>query len=288
MAKNIFATDFTLNQEEGVSDGEAFITARVDKETEDYIDKSADELLAQMKKLTKPISVLKGIVMFCGFALFLIIAAAIRAISGSEITVGEAFQKAPVAFIAAAVLAFAGIASFALLLKKEKSFLKSDEKLELDRKLENIKTFSLSQLGVTPGKTVEFDILSLAYEIKNGEMKVTHKKLFDYAILSADFFIEDSKICLCFNTERYDIPLSQVKALHKIRSKVKVDCWMKDESPDSYKNSGKIYETKDGTVHFAPYYSLEIEKDGNDYELLFPFWEYETFVNQTGIKADED
>lgn len=279
--KNLFAIN--MNDDTGRGASEQFILRRVDEELSKRQDESTKSLKEHEEKATLPkwLTIIRSI---CLTFFFIVLAACIKASNGNIVKV---FTSAPWLIISGAVCGFIALVLWIVQKNKERNVLESRD---LEHDIENagrIRKESLACLQI-PENAGATDVFSRTYKIKNGkEKRITD--LFEYINFEFLAFREGDMLCLADIESVIGIPTAGITGIYKINKRVSFSGWNKEEHfhTGSYKPY-KITENKYGTLYIKPHYSLRFTGFGEEYEILFPAYELDTFVRLTGASVKEE
>ncbi len=170
--------------------------------------------------------------------------------------------------------------------KKQKETLESNEGENTFSRCDDIAAAIFAEMKV-PAETEELEILSFRYKMEDGEpvAKETIDEYFTNFTYNA--YLEEGNLCLANQEEKYSIPLSALCRIRTIKKRIYIPIWQKDEEFNKgiYKPY-KMYEDKQGNVHFKPYHILEFEDKGALWGIYFPCYELPTVEHLTGLTAE--
>lgn len=276
--KNIFGLNKTLYGETGVEefDGACFITKSLEAEAEV---EEAPKL--EVPKLPLPLSILQYV--FIGmFAITL----GLWLYSGKSLTEMIESSLYNVIIMAAGLLGFIAISIFEAVQSKKfatKNGISTLSELEeyedihdFDEKAEEAAAAKVkSELGI-PESASDMDFLSFFYrENENGPFPI---KPFDFMTMEMFAFSDGDSLCIADYNDVYSINKSDIKGIEKIEKETTLLGWSKDEPFDSEKYAEyEISENDEGFIVIPYYYSVRVDADGEEFELVIPPYELDEF-----------
>lgn len=287
--KNIFGLNKSVSEGE-MFDGASFITASVAEESP----ASNEENKQVAPALPLPLAILQYI--FVGmFAVAL----------GIWVSSGKTFElmlKSSVYVPILMVTGFVGFVAIAIIdIAKSKKFAKENglEKVsdveefvelhEVDEEAEaEVAAKVRSELGI-PEDAIDMDFLSFFYrENANGPYPI---KPFDFMMLEMFAYNDGDCLCIADYNDVYSIPKAAFTSVERIERPITVLGWSKDEGFESEDYAEyEMRETEEGFISIPCYYSAKIsiqndEDETEEFELLIPPYEYESFSALTGLTA---
>lgn len=265
MVKNIF----DVRENRDGTDGQVYCTRSLSIEKEEELEKSAEEILEIVDKMQPswPVIVLE---ILCT----ILVVSGINAFFDADISLKEAFARAPMMWIA--ILA-AGVILIVIKIREKKKLKNATQKIEEGESFSQIELAekaALDELGV-PEERYEIDVLMSSYEWKKEKWKKVHKGLFDYINMPFHVYKEENKLCFTDCTQVYEIPVSDIKGMEKIQKKVTIDSWNKEEEIRDKKYKKYKITTNDVVYYIRGYYKMNIDGIWGAYEILVPEYEEE-------------
>ena len=132
-----------------------------------------------------------------------------------------------------------------------------------------------AELGI-PETALDMDFLSFIYiDTENGPVSA---KPFNFMTMEMFAYSDEKALHVADYTNVYSFPKDSIKAVEKVEKEVSVLGWSKEEDIDSdkYAPYGMKLSREDFII-LPCYYSVKIEKDGEEYELAVPPHEFDTF-----------
>ncbi len=131
------------------------------------------------------------------------------------------------------------------------------------------------ELGI-PADAADMDFLSYFYrEDENGPYNI---KPFDFMTLEMFVFADDEYLHIADFNDVYSISRSDIKGIEKVEKETTLLGWSKDDSFDSEKYAEYgITENDEGFIVIPYYYSVRIEANGEEFELVIPPYEIDSF-----------
>ena len=284
--KPVFGIDITENKNNESMHAERFVGAHVSAEQAAALDASSTQAEEPLKKarLPLPLTVIKLAALACGgFAILSFLN------DMSETGFKKALLHSPLAFFIGVI----GIAAFVLIsiigAGREKKILEGSDATELATKIQDIAEKIQTELGV-PKNAKNVDVLLFKYKMTGGEItpKADPLGLTPYINFECKAFLKDGILSLADLEQRYDFPISKMRAIHKISKRICVPTWNKPQhhASEEYKKYNLTKNNMD-CIFFKPYYILEIISEDESYGIYFPTYEIEAFKALTGMHVIE-
>jgi hypothetical protein len=280
--KNLFAMEIgDLNEENESSYGEAdrFVLRRVEADLSEKQDELNGELEAHQKNAELPPWL--NIVRMVSLLLFLIVFSATVKAGFST-----AMKNAPLLVIAGAISGIAALVLWLIGRSKTKNVIESEDFSEDVAAAEEMRKESLAALAV-PEDAVGTDVFMRTYKMKKGKEKRA-SSFFEYLNNEWLLFREDDMLCFADCGGVIGISVLDITGIYKINKRVSFMCWNKEEefNKGKYKQY-KITCDNVGTMYIKTYYSMRFVYCAEEYEILFPAYELETFKRLTGAPVKE-
>ncbi len=280
--KNIFGFNST-DENKLVMDGSCFVTRKVSDSLNEHLEKASEDFSSLEKKQYLPAGL--GIIKTLSLWLFIIVAVSILK---SGVSLSQAYENAPVLIIGAPVTLLVFIALKAYELYRRKNANESAELAEHISNTEELFSLAKNELGI-PENSVEIDVLSTRYVIKNDIVKKKPFGLCSHYNQCYMMFTEKDNLCISSMYERVDIPLSSLRNAvlsDKLRERASFSQWNKSEpyNSDTYKKY-RITLNNQGS-YFCGFYTIEICDVKGDFCLLIPSYDFEAFSLLTGVRYE--
>lgn len=279
---NFMGNDVTADAENEVSAGDAFVIRRWNAAAEFDPMEFSTQLKELNKKSTTP--PLFDLLMFvCGFGSIMMLGEIVR--YGNPI---QGFRHQPAAYWIGAVCCAGWLALFIRKKTRLKKAITSPEFQSMTDRMEEIVTRSKTALGV-PDSAIDIDMLSEHFVIKDGMPKhKAYDALNDYLNLSFSAFVQDGCLYLASGAELWEIPLTSLRTMKRLKPRFSFEDWYKDEpyNGKTYKPY-KITRNQFGT-YFAHCYQIEIADIKGDFYLLIPDYDADAFSKLTGLHPEND
>lgn len=142
-----------------------------------------------------------------------------------------------------------------------------------------------SELGI-PAGAPRVDILTQMYLVeKNGKIKPSSASGTTHINAAHYIYTYNSNLCIATNYTVFEIPLSSLRSARLEKKKATFPYWTKTERWGSKTYKKYKIGFSEGK-YYAKYYSVQIEDEKGEFELLIPNYDFETFSSVTGIRAD--
>ena len=282
--KNIFGLNKTIYGETGVEsfDGACFISRSLEGEA-----KVDDQPKLNPPKLPLPLSILQ-------YILVGIFAIALGLWFYSGKTMAEMIEDSLYAVIMMAIGLLGFIVISIIEVAQSKKFARAngiktlselDEYEDLhdfDEQAEEEEAARVKAELEIPEDAKDIDFLSFFYkEDEDGPFPI---KPFDFMTLEMFAFADDKALHIADYNDVYSISKSSIKGIEKVEKETTLLGWSKDESFDSPKYAEyEIKENDEGFVVIPYYYSVKIESDGDEFELIIPPYEVDELSRLAGL-----
>lgn len=285
--KPVFGIDITENKNNDSMHAEKFIGARVSPEYREALSSSSEQAEETLKKAKLPVllGILRLIGLLCGgYGILTFLN------DMSEIGFKNAFERTPLVFF----IGIIGIAAFIMIsilgAARERRILEGSDAAALAENIQDIAAKIYSELGV-PNNAKNVDVLLFKYKLQGGEItpKADALSLTPYINFECKAFVNNNALSLADLEQRYDFPIAQMRAIHKVDKRISVPTWNKPHHHAS--EEYKVFKLKKDNmdcIHFKPYYILELIADGESYGIYFPSYEIDSLRALTGLEIAEN
>ena len=284
--KPIFAIDITNDKNNTTANGSEFIIRSLKKDTADKLQSSEDKI-DDIKEKTKLPLWLRIIKIACEFVGLVFLVGIIR--GAGNVGLSQGYKNAPYLFwICGACLAVWGAISL-LGRAKEKEVLETSGAENAIDTFQANQEDALSELNV-PANAPCLDFLLFKYKEKNGRILPQAPGFMPtpYINMGLRVFLENGNLCVADLESVYAFPLSDLKAIKAVKKRISVMGWNKNEAPTQGKYKPyKMTVNNMGCIFMKPYYAIELDHDGNAYEIYFPCYELPAFEAYTKLNAEK-
>ncbi len=286
--KPFIGIDITENKNNDVINGKEFVVQETSKELYNAYDRATDEIGGFHKKATMPLW-FRIIHRIIGIGALIVSTSLVKVVLNNDgiATFVKVLKEMPWFVLIGVIcwIAFGFMTYFGR--KKIKEIAESDEFNHTQSKAESISNSIYAELGVPP-QAPFVDVLSFQYKIKDGKLKPKGKeaKMVPFINIAFKIHSDGQKLYLTEMESKYAFELSELKGIKIIKERGVVQSWNKDE--DYNKGEYKQYKiTKnDYGYYFKHYCILELEHNGELWEIYFPDYELPVFEQNTGLKAE--
>lgn len=289
--KFLFGLDVTQGDENYNYDGKEFMVQETSKSQAEALEKAAEESVESLFSYKSPFYI-RFIEIVSAIAL--LISSVFVMATPEDMGIVESYQKIPWAYYTLGLALVLLVAFIAIDIKMWKKSIDSEENKHLFSEVEIITKNIHNELGV-PANALEVDIISPRYaygyndeiEFRKRRYEGGHVVEPEYENHSYKLFVSENTLFIVDTEGKYAVPLSEIKRIRTVNEKIAVDSWLKDESYDEgqYKKY-KIREDDEYNISFKPYHILEIEHEGEEWEMYFPCYELPVIEKLTGLKAE--
>ncbi len=280
--KPFLCIDITKNRKNEEQNGKEFIVKTISAATAQSLDKVAEEVAKVEKKrgLPLPLTIVQFVCAIIGFAVF-------RGILRSDVSMSQAYSNAPEVFWVGG----AAWLCFGLLLlygkRRNKKTSESEETIITESRADNMCQNVYMELGV-PSNAVDVDIITFPYKMKKDTPRPVTLGLnhSPYSNFSYPVYTENGNLCIVDMTNKYCIPVNEIKGIRTIKKNMLVPMWNKNIGYNEgvYKQY-KITCNNNG-LFLKKYHILDIEHNSEKWALYFPNYELPFFEYITGLKAE--
>lgn len=283
--KNIFGLNKTLYSETGTEefDGACFISNSLSSEHQKEVAPQKE-----LPKLPLALTVLQYL-----FVAVFAIALGIWVSSGTKLT---ELMKTSIYIPILMLVGFLGFSVISVIdIMKSKKFAKEHgieniseleeyaEIHELDEEAEAAEAARVkAELGI-PEDALDMDFLSFFY--REGDSGPFPIKPFDFMTMEMFAYSDGEHLHIADYNNVYSIEKASIKGIEKTEKETTLLGWSKEESFDSEKYAEfEIKENDEGFIVIPCYYSVRIDADGEEYELLIPPYEADALAKLAGIE----
>ncbi len=279
--KNFFSYDHTDNDEKTDFDPNPYLTARASESVREKMHHAFDSVNAEPEKRppTAEESALKKKSRTCWIIeiVSLVAALAVFALQGEEANV-------PLSIVQFALLIVSVAATFIARRAGQKLTTVEYGDMQVDYEgafaiLTEAAKEAADELGVPSVSSM--DILPRHYKMVNGEAVIIDKRgRFDN--LSVTPFLKDHALCIATAQELYTIPCADIRGYRYIDEDFSIDCWLKEEEPDSERYREFSIRSAGFTAKKCRgYYAVNI---ADAYEILIPCYDWSIFSDLLPIR----
>ncbi len=285
MAKNLFGYNVKSSDPSMPLDGEEFVLRRLDGEVAAKYGSLKEEAFAVEKNLSFPlwlsivqmILLLAGVILFCG---------AVRALADTDVPLAKKESNGVWWILASGgVCLIAGIALTIFERVRRKRAEASPGFSALKERAELLAEESSAMLRI-PEDAACADVFTFPYKIRFGKA-VSALAASQYSNVETRVFREGDMLCLADSEQVIGIPLEKVGSVACVRRRVMFMGWNKQVPFNKgAMRKYKIRANSYGALSVKPYYTVFI-RGSEEFVLLFPAYEWETFSSLLGSKAQE-
>lgn len=277
--KNIFGV-LTENK---TYDGECFVSRQINPIIEEKLNSHLEKTNNLQKEASLP-GFLLVIRLIVGFLSLSIISGIIGSLG--DVSLIEGYNNAPYLFYIGGVSLLIWIMIVIYSKYKKENALSSDECKVLIEESDELLSLCLDDLKV-PNDFELVDVFSYGYKVSNNkEKQIT--SLFKYINMELRMFKEEDNICLADTNKVYSFPISSIKDIKLVNKRISFYGWNKDIAYNSKEfKQYKITSNNNGVFLMKSYYSIIINNEIEDYEILVPIYDIDKFLSLTNLKLEE-
>jgi len=285
--KPFIGIDITENKNNEEINGKEFVVQTASAVLLEAYNKASEEIDGFCKKVIMPLPV-RIVYGALGFVAMVVTAGFVKAIvKNDDISFIDAYRNAPVMF-------WIGIAAWILFWvisvfynRKGKAMAKSDEFNHAQTKTLSIINSIYAELDV-PAQAPFVDILSFQYKIKDGKLKPKNKEGKTVPFINIAFKIHNDgqRLYLTETENKYAFELSALKGIKVIKEKGFIQNWNKEIPFDDPAYEQYKITNNDHGIYFKKYCILELEHNGEIWEIYFPDYDLPIVEQATGLKAE--
>ena len=285
--KPFYGIDRTTLKKNTFHEGDCFIAATVsDMTRQSYV--RALQSAAKELEATKLNPILRGLKTVCSWITLIVFIGTIRALG--NVTIAEAFENAPGIFWIMGGCGIVWLVLTYLTNRKAKAVMAGEDFNMSTRRLEGEIDRVFRELQV-PEDAKEVDVVQLTYRWKNGTVKIstTGSETTPYTNVSLRVFRREDVLCLADLENRYELPISVLRRLKKVKKPLVIQGWNKEEKlSDPFYKPYKLTMDNYERVHTKSYGLLELNHDGVDWALWLPPYELNYISALTGLPITEE
>lgn len=283
--KPFYGIDRTTLKKNTFHEGDCFIAATVSEASRQSYERALTATAEKVEGAQLP-GILRGIKTVCGWLAAIIFIGILRA----DVTIAEGYQNAPFLYWLLPILAvlWGGI-SF-LNRRKVNTVASGEEFTMAVRRLES-EIDRLRQELQIPENAKEVDVVQVNHRWKDGNLKISTQGMetTPYINVAMPVFRRDDVLCLADRENRYELPISELRCLRRVKKPLVIQGWNKDEPINAefykpYKLTMDNYER----VHTKAYGLLELRHDGVDWAVWLPPYELNYISALTGLPITEE
>ncbi len=259
-----------------------FITETLPEEQQALLDKHNEDLRKVITGLNSPLFLIKLAVIL---SIFISIGRFIAEIVAHTygISVGEIWVLQMV--LTAVMLIAVGIIICGYI--RSKRILDGGSAIALDEQGKLLERDCHEALGIPlDAENVEF--FAVDYAVENGKVELLESLGSGSINTEYKVYVWNNKLCMADISEKHSVPLENTVGIKRIDDRISFMFWYKDTpyNKDEYKQYNIKFDKKEQEYTVKWYYSLQIQYNGEDYELYFPPYELSVIEKLTGFKAE--
>lgn len=278
--KAIFGINVDNDKHNTTFDGERFIAAATPKELVSSLETEVERFEKNNKTKGGLGSALTVVKYITAFAAMICIIATLRNIL--DLSIAEMYSNAPGLYWAGGASAVVWIVLTLLERSRSRTYSESEEFLRSNKRIDELEAQAFAYLDVPEGVPAT-DVFAYRYVTKDGMPKCKAMNNVYYTNPSLRIYAHDGILSLADTESRFDLPLSAARSISRVNKRFLFNEWNKDEAYNSEKYAPYKVQRDNGFYCIKPGYRLIFDIGGEDYELLFPAYELETFKKLTGI-----
>ena len=278
--KPFYGIDRTALKKSTYHEGDCFIAATVSGLTRDSYQRALQGGAEQLEQTRLPL-LLRCAKAVCGWVAALIFLGILK----SDATLTEGYANAPFLFWACGICGVLWALLAVLSRRKSRAVTGQEEFGQAMRRLEGEIDRIHRELGV-PETAKEVDVVQLAHRWKDGKLKIHTQGMetTPYTNVSMLVFRREDMLCFVDLENRYELPISELRCLRRVKKPLMLQGWNKAEKLNSefykpYKLSMDSYER----VHTRAYGLLELNHEGVDWAVWLPPYELNYISALTGL-----
>lgn len=283
--KPFYGIDRTTLKKSTYHEGECFIAATVSDLSRDSYERTLKSAAASMESAKLP-GFLRGIRTACSWIFALILIGILKA----DASLAEGYANAPFLYW---IMGGCGLvwAVLSLLGRRKSGRVTGTEEFtqsmrRLDSEIERLQR----ELQVPAGaKTV--DVVQLTHRWKNGKLKIHTQGMetTPYTNIPMQVFRREDMLCLVDLENRYELPISAMRCLKKVKKPLVCQDWNKHEPINSeFYKPYKLSLDNYNRVRTRAYGLLELHHQGTDWAVWLPPYELNYISALTGLPITEE
>ena len=285
--KPFYGIDRTTLKKNIFHEGDCFVAATVSDMTRQSYERAIQTAAKQLES-TRLNPALRFLNTACKWTTLMIFIGIIRALG--NVTMAEAFENASGLFYAMGGCGVVWLVISALSRRKAKSVMEGEEFAQSTRRLDAEIDRVFRELQV-PEDAKKVDVVQLTYRWKNGTVKIstTGSETAPYTNVSLRVFRREDVLCLADLENRYELPISALRRLKKVKKPLVIQGWNKEEKlNDPFYKPYKLTMDSYGRVHTKAYGLLELTHEGVDWAVWLPPYELNYISALTGLPITEE
>lgn len=285
--KPFYGIDRTVNKNNPHYEGECFIAATVSDLTRQSYERALQGAVTHVEGAKLPL-VLRGIKGFCGCVAALIFIGVLRSLG--NVSLAEGYANAPGLHWACGVCGLVWAVLALLSRRKSKTVTAQEDFTQAMRRLEGEISRIRMELGV-PENAKDVDVVRVAHRWKDGKLKISTKgsETTPYANISMPVYRREDQLCFADLENRYELPISAMTALRRVKKPLVIQDWNKDEPINSeFYKPYKLSMDNYSRVHTKAYGLLELHHNGVDWAVWLPPYELNYISALTGLPITEE
>ena len=268
---------FTLDVNTGAHGCDEFLIRKSEDTLKLQLDESVKSVDSTIAKILKPLIIISFITFVCGIVFTGIFFEGCRNKNFAQAysTVGWMLYVGIATLVPAVILFAAAIIWMRKFMANPQTQSRFEEQNELVSKI-------ASGLGI-PENCAKIDVLCRPYKLKNGKEHYQGKQ---YENFSMWVFTENDNLCFADVSGVWAFPISSITSVTLFPGHTKLTTWNKEENVNSpkYKREVRFYN---GDYFVKGYYSLQLERQGEEWEVLIPVYDIEPICELTGKDPDQ-
>ena len=278
--KPFYGIDRTTLKKSTYHEGECFIAATVSDMTRESYERTLKSAAASMESTKLP-GFLRVIRTACSWIFALIFIGILR----SDVPLAEGYRNAPFLYW---IMGGCGLVwgILAILARRKSGAVTGTEEFtqamrRLDGEIERLRRELL-----VPADAKSVDVVQLTYRRKGDKLKIHTQGMetTPYTNIPMQVFRREDMLCLADMEHRYELPISAMTCLRKVKKPLLCQDWNKHESINSefykpYKLSLDSYNR----VRTRAYGLLELHHQGTDWAVWLPPYELNYISALTGL-----
>lgn len=285
--KPFYGIDRTTLKKNIFHEGDCFVAATVSDMTRQSYERAIQTAAKQLES-TRLNPVLRFLNTVCKWTALMIFIGIIRALG--DVTMAQAFENVPGLFYAMGGCAVVWLLLAVISNRKAKSVMEGEEFAQSTRRLDAEIDRVFRELQV-PEDAKKVDVVQLTYRWKNGTVKIstTGSETTPYTNVSLRVFRREDVLCLADLENRYELPISALRRLKKVKKPLVIQGWNKEEKlSDPFYKPYKLTMDSYGRVHTKAYGLLELTHEGVDWAVWLPPYELNYISALTGLPITEE